>query len=761
MIKRLLPAASVFLVYAGSHGQSWIQFNDEKVFVENKGQYRPSFIAEPVRYRVDNNDLNAYFTSGGLYICFNRQPEKDREELERSRPAEELTESVIGLQWIGAGNASLIAEDSTGSLYHFMDFRDPAGRSIYNAGAFRRLIYRNLYPGIDLIYTFDRQKGLKYAFYIHPGADPSLIKQKISGPAEVVKDTSGNILYQGKGYKLMDHSPTAFSVDNSTGRRKNVPAKFVLSSDTLFFSVGNYAKEEELVIDPWIVNLAPAADDKNKFYAIGKDASGNVYAYGGYQPLVLKKYSPAGALLWTFTTAYSSYFGDLAVEPGGNSFITMGCCGPNSITKLNPSGGVIFSTTPSGIVAGICYEFWDLTFNCDYSTLVVAGGCYSGLISNIDLNTGSIFNTVPLSSDESRAINRGPNGSYYNICNGIFPAGSSNLIVAVDQFFTPLFTVPDGYSFTYTGTLRSDMYAYHGIVTDNSFIYTTDGVALMKRDINTGALIASAAIPGGIVTYNAANLGNSGITADSCGNIYAGSQTNIYKFNAALSVVGSVAVPNPVYAMTLNSNGDVLACGRGFVGSFNMGGCAPITLPCVLTVPLKLLDFGGKETEGRVRLQWTTGSGNADDQFIIERREKNGFSEIGTVTGKQGNRSYVFTDMDPTAGINYYRIKQYESAGKPVYSNTISVPVKADYRLSVHPVPVIKGSPLIVNYQSSKRIKARIRFYDMLGRPNAEFSQVILDGSGLTLPTDALEAGEYILECLTDNFVERLRVIIR
>ncbi|TAL60781.1 MAG: gliding motility-associated C-terminal domain-containing protein [Bacteroidetes bacterium] len=159
--------------------------------------------------------------------------------------------------------------------------------------------------------------------------------------------------------------------------------------------------------------------------------------------------------------------------------------------------------------------------------------------------------------------------------------------------FAPVYSVFNGYlideaSVNFCSDPGSCTQGFNGIVADNCFVYTTDGVTIQKRDNNTGALLASASIPGGVSAGGLAWWvpdGNAGIAVDSCGNIYAGSRNAVYKFSNSLALITSAPTSGAVFAVDVNINGEVLACGEGFVASIaTLNPCQPIT--CTSKLPL-------------------------------------------------------------------------------------------------------------------------------------------------------------------------------
>jgi len=58
---------------------------------------------------------------------------------------------------------------------------------------YRRVEYRGVYPGVDLIY-YGNQRKLEYDFVVAPGADPDLIKLKFDGAEGMRVDEDGDLV---------------------------------------------------------------------------------------------------------------------------------------------------------------------------------------------------------------------------------------------------------------------------------------------------------------------------------------------------------------------------------------------------------------------------------------------------------------------------------------------------------------------------------------------------------------------------------------
>src|SRR3990172_973714 len=97
----------------------------------------------------------------------------------------------------------------------------------------------------------------------------------------------------------------------------------------------------------------------------------------------------------------------------------------------------------------------------------------------------------------------------------------------------------------------------------------------MLRRFNKSTLTAI----NSVIVPNGVNYQCSGLAADPCGNIYAGTTNSIVKYDSALTYMATIPTTGAVYDIILGSSGELLAWGEGFVGSF----VTPCTTPAALT----------------------------------------------------------------------------------------------------------------------------------------------------------------------------------
>lgn len=133
-------------------------------------------------------------------------------------------------------------------------------------------------------------------------------------------------------------------------------------------------------------------------------------------------------------------------------------------------------------------------------------------------------------------------------------------------------------------------------------------------------------------------------------------------------------------------------------------------------LPVELVYFEGELTAGEVELNWLTASEKNNDYFQVERSADGvNFEAIGTVDGNGNSVSpiqYAFVDVQPLAGVSYYRLLQVDFDGQSEYSKVIAIEnaAKVELTLNVYPVPTTDE----VTVQSTESIQS-LRVIDTKG----------------------------------------------
>ncbi len=152
---------------------------------------------------------------------------------------------------------------------------------------------------------------------------------------------------------------------------------------------------------------------------------------------------------------------------------------------------------------------------------------------------------------------------------------------------------------------------------------------------------------------------------------------------------------------------------------------------------------------------WTTASEINSDHFRIERSADGlVFSSIGQVPAAGISSTYMhytFTDGNPLAGINYYRLVMIDKQGSAVYSKIVSVTPDntADLRLGY---ASLNSGKLNIQVYSSRTEKATLLITDMSGR-RLFTTQVMLQPGTTSFTRDipGLPAGIYNMVLFTSG----------
>ncbi|REA62449.1 hypothetical protein DSL64_09350 [Dyadobacter luteus] len=183
------------------------------------------------------------------------------------------------------------------------------------------------------------------------------------------------------------------------------------------------------------------------------------------------------------------------------------------------------------------------------------------------------------------------------------------------------------------------------------------------------------------------------------------------------------------------------------------------SMPVDSPLPVQLKSFSAKLiSNNRVHLQWATAMEKDNSHFVIERsRDGKDFSQIAYLDGSgttEMESTYETWDDSPMAGINYYRLVQYDSKdlnGKVnrEYLRVVSVDVEVDELINIAPNPTTSS----VDIRPDSRIKVRgWSIIDVKGERT--------EGSGKTVDMKKMSPGMYILEIKSDNnIVIRKKVV--
>lgn len=164
------------------------------------------------------------------------------------------------------------------------------------------------------------------------------------------------------------------------------------------------------------------------------------------------------------------------------------------------------------------------------------------------------------------------------------------------------------------------------------------------------------------------------------------------------------------------------------------------------TLPVKLVTFDTKHSEGINQLRWTTSEESNSDRFEIERSaDGKAWNVIGELSANGGTSqvtNYFFSDASYIQGTNYYRLKMIDLDGTFAYSS-ISGITNEDVEVIVMPNPATST----IQIKSAFKIREAV-LSDVNGK-----TRLTKRVGNITdkLDVRALSEGQYLLKIVTEN----------
>jgi len=228
--------------------------------------------------------------------------------------AQDPTPDVVCLRLVGANpNAAVTGGDELPGKANYFIGNDPS-KWRTNVPTYAQVRYRNLYPGVDLLYYGNQGGQLEYDFVVAPHADPAAITLGVkTGPQDETRGSKpdaarssltnhqseiervmqiaadGDLLVHVEGGELRFHRPVIYQPSSghgqrttSEGRRIPIEGRYVLvASNQVRCELGPYDRAKPLVIDP-VLSYSTYLGGSAQDYAAGiaVDSSGNAYVTG-------------------------------------------------------------------------------------------------------------------------------------------------------------------------------------------------------------------------------------------------------------------------------------------------------------------------------------------------------------------------------------------------------------------------------------------------------------------------------------------------
>lgn len=333
-------------------------------FVENKGQADTSL-------QFYSYGGQMYFSPEGIYTHFIQRDSTAHDRFrdryhERDFISQDTTpihekHLVLKKRFLNANTHCEIMgeEELPGKINYFIG--NDSTKWHTNLRTFKQIRYKNLYPGIDLVYH-GNQGPTEYDLVINPEAHNSVsspltqIQFTIEGADKLELSPEGDLLVHTPMGILKEKSPVSYQMKN--GIKQTLSSHFTLTSDNTFaFNVPQYDKTQSLVIDPLIYSTFLGGSGNDEINDIAINKSGNAYV-AGYTTSIDFPITPG---------SYDSTF----ISSNINAFVT----------KLNSSGSALIYSTylGGGVIDSLILDEFEnvfITGHTSSSTFPTTVGAY-------------------------------------------------------------------------------------------------------------------------------------------------------------------------------------------------------------------------------------------------------------------------------------------------------------------------------------------------------------------------------------------------
>jgi hypothetical protein len=380
--------------------------HDSRVSAADRMKIQESYARIPLSFEANagQTDSRVKFLSRGhgytLFLTGNdavlnlRSPlssRRGKHNVSERTPSSEprAPDTLVRMSVLGADASAAVSgvDELPGKANYFIGNDPKKWRT--DVPTYSQVRYRNVYPGIDLVYHGNQGGQLQYDFIVAPGAKPQAIAlavgvvgepRRTRGDAPVRIARNGDLVIPSKSGDLRFRKPVAYQEATKIENRRLVEAHFTLDAQNrVHFALGPFDHTQPLVIDPtllWATYLGGSAEESG--FGIAVDSSANVYVTGytaspnfptvpskgssltGSQNAFVAKLSWSGSAL---TLVYSTYLGGsdadsgngIAVDSAGNAYVTGSTSSPDfpQVDSLQAFGGtygckVTTSPCPSG-----------------------------------------------------------------------------------------------------------------------------------------------------------------------------------------------------------------------------------------------------------------------------------------------------------------------------------------------------------------------------------------------------------------------------
>ncbi|MGH7813011.1 MAG: SBBP repeat-containing protein [Candidatus Binataceae bacterium] len=450
----------------------------------------------------------------------------------RGKIPEEARDDVLRMELVGANhNAKIEGVDPLPGKSNYFIGSD-LKRWHTDIPTYARVRYRNVYPGIDLVYYGTNQRQLEYDFVLSPRANPKAIKLRFDGARKIALNRDGDVIAMlPGGGKVIQHLPAIYQ--ERDGHRERIDGRCVLrGKDAVGFEIAKYDRSRAIDIDPGLVYStylggsgsvsAIAGGDSGNGVAV--DSSGNAYVTGEAE-----------------STDFPITSGAFQIVGGGNTFVT----------EIKPDGMALVYSTYLGGTGG----------DAGYGIAVdSAGNAYvTGATASIDF---------PVTPRAFQIVNNAAGNSGLNAFVTKLAANGSGLIYStyLGGSGGPLGDAGSGIAIDSTGS------AYVTGQTDSTDFPTTSGAFQTTMRGSSGAFVTKLNPSGTALIYSTYLGGSDHFGSDPYLNFGSAIAVNAAGFAYVTGATISTDFPTTLGAFQITNHGTYESGYNAFVTKLNKPG---------------------------------------------------------------------------------------------------------------------------------------------------------------------------------------------
>ena len=445
-----------------------------------------------------------------------------------------MSKKQVVLDFAGGGSRAEITPEGALEGHSNYYFGSDPRRWIENVPQFRRVRYRDVYPGVDVVWYGNGQQ-LEYDLELQPGVNPAKIRLRFAGADSVSIVSNGDVVVKMGDQELRQLRPTVWQ-QHGKGRVRVEADYRMLARNEVGVRVTKRDRSLALAIDPVLSystflggsgSTSPtsiAVDSDGDAYVTGNTSSADFPGTSGRGNAFVAKLNPAGTAI-----AWAAYFGatsgtvlvasGIAVDGSGNAFVT----GWTNGIGLPVTEGTLKSTKP--ILDGDAFVIkFGLAGQILWGTYLGGTGSDAGNAITVD-GAGNSYVTGYTSSTDFPGTTGGCTTDQAFFVAGINPSGTA-LLNAI---------CIGSHAYDVVGAIALDSHASVYVAgstysTNPTNLPTTPGALQTASKGSQDAFVAK--VTSGSLSYltylgGALQDSATAIAVDSAGNAYVGGNTRI------------------------------------------------------------------------------------------------------------------------------------------------------------------------------------------------------------------------------------------